>query len=61
MKYVTNWLLINCNLEACVIASIFWGHVICLKNVMRILCQVDLGTEGRHCFCKAGDLLAVVE
>ncbi|CAI9781639.1 unnamed protein product [Fraxinus pennsylvanica] len=23
--------------------------------------EVDLGTEGRHCFCKAGDLLAVVE
>ncbi|XP_021659179.1 10 kDa chaperonin 1, chloroplastic isoform X1 [Hevea brasiliensis] len=22
---------------------------------------VDLGTETRHCFCKAGDLLAVVE
>ncbi|XP_027106627.1 10 kDa chaperonin 1, chloroplastic [Coffea arabica] len=23
--------------------------------------EVDLGTEARHCFCKAGDLLAVVE
>ncbi|KAL7258503.1 hypothetical protein ACSBR1_004603 [Camellia fascicularis] len=23
--------------------------------------KVDLGTDGRHCFCKAGDLLAVVE
>ncbi|KAF5946482.1 hypothetical protein HYC85_016710 [Camellia sinensis] len=23
--------------------------------------EVDLGTDGRHCFCKAGDLLAVVE
>ncbi|KAK6162723.1 hypothetical protein DH2020_002564 [Rehmannia glutinosa] len=23
--------------------------------------KVDLGTEARHCFCKAGDLLAVVE
>ncbi|KAL2536661.1 GroES-like family protein [Forsythia ovata] len=23
--------------------------------------EVELGTEGRHCFCKAGDLLAVVE
>ncbi|KAL6569256.1 10 kDa chaperonin 2, chloroplastic [Orobanche minor] len=23
--------------------------------------EVDLGTEGMHCFCKAGDLLAVVE
>ncbi|KAI3743874.1 hypothetical protein L1987_56941 [Smallanthus sonchifolius] len=23
--------------------------------------EVDLGEEGKHCFCKAGDLLAVVE
>ncbi|KAL2511531.1 GroES-like family protein [Abeliophyllum distichum] len=23
--------------------------------------EIELGTEGRHCFCKAGDLLAVVE
>ncbi|XP_052191661.1 10 kDa chaperonin 1, chloroplastic [Diospyros lotus] len=23
--------------------------------------EVDLGTETKHCFCKAGDLLAVVE
>ncbi|KAI5647554.1 hypothetical protein M9H77_33559 [Catharanthus roseus] len=23
--------------------------------------EVDLGTEARHCFCKAGDLLALVE
>ncbi|XAR54225.1 hypothetical protein NMG60_11029264 [Bertholletia excelsa] len=23
--------------------------------------EVDLGTDERHCFCKAGDLLAVVE
>ncbi|KAI7739335.1 hypothetical protein M8C21_002740 [Ambrosia artemisiifolia] len=23
--------------------------------------EVDLGAEGKHCFCKAGDLLAVVE
>ncbi|THU45528.1 hypothetical protein C4D60_Mb02t18870 [Musa balbisiana] len=23
--------------------------------------EVDLGTEAKHCFCKAGDLLAVVE
>ncbi|KAI3449025.1 hypothetical protein Pfo_005690 [Paulownia fortunei] len=23
--------------------------------------EVDLGTDARHCFCKAGDLLAVVE
>ncbi|XP_076913510.1 10 kDa chaperonin 1, chloroplastic-like [Bidens hawaiensis] len=23
--------------------------------------EVDLGAEGRHCFCKASDLLAVVE
>ncbi|CAI0447607.1 unnamed protein product [Linum tenue] len=23
--------------------------------------EVDLGTDGRHCFCKASDLLAVVE
>ncbi|CAA6666998.1 unnamed protein product [Spirodela intermedia] len=23
--------------------------------------EVDLGSEGRHCFCKAADLLAVVE
>ncbi|XP_051132511.1 10 kDa chaperonin 1, chloroplastic-like isoform X1 [Andrographis paniculata] len=23
--------------------------------------EVDLGTDDRHCFCKAGDLLAVVE
>ncbi|KAK1305472.1 hypothetical protein QJS10_CPB11g00208 [Acorus calamus] len=23
--------------------------------------EVDLGTEARHCFCKEGDLLAVVE
>ncbi|KAI3719356.1 hypothetical protein L6452_20253 [Arctium lappa] len=23
--------------------------------------EVDLGAEGRHCFCKAADLLAVVE
>ncbi|URD87250.1 Chaperonin 10 Kd subunit [Musa troglodytarum] len=23
--------------------------------------KVDLGTEAKHCFCKAGDLLAVVE
>ena len=23
--------------------------------------QIDLGTEDRHCFCKASDLLAVVE
>ncbi|WOL19552.1 hypothetical protein Cni_G28354 [Canna indica] len=23
--------------------------------------QVDLGTDAKHCFCKAGDLLAVVE
>ncbi|XP_027336689.1 10 kDa chaperonin 1, chloroplastic-like [Abrus precatorius] len=23
--------------------------------------QVDLGTEAKHCFCKASDLLAVVE
>ncbi|KAI0509895.1 hypothetical protein KFK09_010495 [Dendrobium nobile] len=23
--------------------------------------DIDLGPEGRHCFCKAGDLLAVVE
>ncbi|KAG9135402.1 hypothetical protein Leryth_007176 [Lithospermum erythrorhizon] len=23
--------------------------------------EVDLGPEARHCFCKAGDLLAVVE
>ena len=24
-------------------------------------CQVDLGTDAKHCFCKASDLLAVVE
>ncbi|XP_048230441.1 10 kDa chaperonin 1, chloroplastic isoform X2 [Ricinus communis] len=23
--------------------------------------EVDLGTDAKHCFCKAGDLLAVVE
>ncbi|KAD7117209.1 hypothetical protein E3N88_04477 [Mikania micrantha] len=23
--------------------------------------EVDLGAEGRHCFCKASDLLALVE
>lgn len=23
--------------------------------------QVDLGTDGRHCFCKESELLAVVE
>ena len=23
--------------------------------------QIDLGTDAKHCFCKAGDLLAVVE
>ncbi|XP_074589437.1 10 kDa chaperonin 1, chloroplastic-like [Curcuma longa] len=23
--------------------------------------EVDLGTEAKHCFCKSGDLLAVVE
>lgn len=23
--------------------------------------EVELGTEGKHCFCKAADLLAVVE
>ncbi|RVW67825.1 10 kDa chaperonin 1, chloroplastic [Vitis vinifera] len=23
--------------------------------------EVDLGTDGRHCFCKESDLLAVVE
>ncbi|KAL4286623.1 hypothetical protein AHAS_Ahas19G0104700 [Arachis hypogaea] len=25
------------------------------------ICQVDLGTDEKHCFCKASDLLAVVE
>uniref|UniRef100_A0A6N2MFN5 10 kDa chaperonin n=1 Tax=Salix viminalis TaxID=40686 RepID=A0A6N2MFN5_SALVM len=23
--------------------------------------EIDLGTDAKHCFCKAGDLLAVVE
>ncbi|KAB5526815.1 hypothetical protein DKX38_020662 [Salix brachista] len=35
------------------------GFYICLGLDETV--QIDLGTDAKHCFCKAGDLLAVVE
>ncbi|KAD4982642.1 hypothetical protein E3N88_19313 [Mikania micrantha] len=36
------------------------GKKVCSKSFICAVSQVDLGAEGKHCFCKAGDLLAVV-
>lgn len=32
-----------------------------IKLMFTVYYQVDLGTDARHCFCKASELLAVVE
>ncbi|KAL9359715.1 hypothetical protein Peur_047838 [Populus x canadensis] len=47
------------------VLSVGAGEVEAGKRVLfsdiNIAYEVDLGTDAKHCFCKAGDLLAVVE
>lgn len=56
----------RCSVVSIIITIECWSYmlIICLcMNSSSFLgvVQVDLGTDAKHCFCKAGDLLAVVE
>lgn len=56
----------RCSVVFIIITIECWSYmlIICLcMNSSSFLgvVQVDLGTDAKHCFCKAGDLLAVVE
>ena len=39
----------------------FFLLMLLITNFFWVVFQVDLGTDAKHCFCKSGDLLAVVE
>lgn len=56
--YFVFWLLIYIYMHVC--TCILYVLIYSLWMLV-VVSQVDLGTDAKHCFCKGGDLLAVVE